>query len=65
MKPKTSEAYVQIDAVNWKPFPDAFSTGGIRWKLLNVAPEMGSWTAIFDCPTGSSFAPRTSSNAST
>ncbi|MDO9250056.1 MAG: acetylacetone-cleaving protein [Hydrogenophaga sp.] len=56
MKPKTTEAYVQIDAVEWQPFPEAFSTGGIRWKLLNVAPEMGSWTAIFDCPAGSSFA---------
>lgn len=57
MKPRTAEEYVQMDAVKWKPFPDAFSKGGIRWKLLHVAPEVGSWTAIFDCPTGSSFAP--------
>ena len=34
----------------------ALSEGGIRWKLLNVSPEMGAWTAIFDCPAGSSFA---------
>ena len=57
MKPKISEEYVQIDAVGWKPFPEAFSDGGIRWKLLHVSPERGSWTAIFDCPKGSSFAP--------
>lgn len=46
---------VEIDAVDWVPFPDALSDGGIRWKLLNVAPELGSWAAIFDCPAGSSF----------
>ena len=57
MKPKSTEEYVQIDELQWKPFPDAFSTGGIRWKLLNVCPGQGSWTAIFDCPSGSSFAP--------
>ncbi|MBM4196815.1 MAG: acetylacetone-cleaving protein [Gammaproteobacteria bacterium] len=48
--------YVQIDAVKWQPFPGALSEGGIRWKLLHVAPEMGAWTGIFDCPKGSSFA---------
>ncbi len=48
--------YVQMDEVDWVDFPAALSTGGIRWKLLNVAPEMGAWTAIFDCPAGSSFA---------
>ena len=57
LKPKIKEEYVQMDQVDWKPFPAAFSTGGIRWKLLHVSPEMGSWTAIFDCPAGSSFAP--------
>lgn len=48
--------YVQIDTTPWMPFPEAFSEGGIRWKLLHVSPEMGAWTAIFDCPKGSSFA---------
>lgn len=48
--------YVQMDAVDWVDFPEALSQGGIRWKLLNVSPEMGAWTAIFDCPKGSSFA---------
>lgn len=57
MKPQTAEEYVQVDALAWKAFPDAFSTGGIRWKLLHVSPEQGAWTAIFDCPAGSSFAP--------
>ena len=56
MKAKIKEEYVQMDALAWKPFPEAFSTGGIRWKLLHVSPEMGAWTAIFDCPAGSSFA---------
>ncbi|WP_144098405.1 cupin domain-containing protein [Croceicoccus sediminis] len=46
---------VELDDVDWVPFPDALSAGGIRWKLLNVAPELGSWAAIFDCPAGSSF----------
>lgn len=55
-KPKIAEEYVQIDATPWMPFPTQFSTGGIRWKLLHVSPEMGAWTAIFDCPQGSSFA---------
>lgn len=49
--------YVQMDQVDWVDFPEALSEGGIRWKLLNVSPEMGAWTAIFDCPKGSSFAP--------
>ena len=48
--------YVQMDEVDWVDFPVALSEGGIRWKLLNVSPEMGAWTAIFDCPAGSSFA---------
>jgi acetylacetone-cleaving enzyme len=57
MKLKINEEYVQIDDLAWAPFPEAFSQGGIRWKLLHVSPEMGAWTAIFDCPAGSSFAP--------
>lgn len=48
--------YVQMDEVPWVDFPEALSEGGIRWKLLNVSPEVGAWTAIFDCPAGSSFA---------
>ena len=55
MKAKADETYVQIDDGPWAPFPEAFSEGGISWKLLNVSPEMGSWTAIFQCPKGSSF----------
>ena len=51
-----SADYAQIDAMEWMPFPPDLCTGAIRWKLLHVAPEMGSWTAIFDCPAGSSFA---------
>jgi hypothetical protein len=46
MKSKVKEEYVQIDAQDWAPFPEAFSEGGIRWKLLHVSPEMGAWTAF-------------------
>ena len=56
MTSKTEGGYVQVNAVDWQPFPEALSTGGIRWKLLHVSPEMGAWTAIFDCPQGSAFA---------
>lgn len=54
-KAKISEEYVHLNDVDWIDFPTAFSEGGIRWKLLHVSPEMGAWTAIFDCPAGSSF----------
>ncbi len=57
MKEHVPEGYVQIDELEWKPFPEGLASGGITWKLLNVSPEMGAWTAIFDCPAGSSFAP--------
>ena len=55
MKAQAIEEYVQIDQGAWAPFPDAFSVGGISWKLLHVSPEAGTWTAIYDCPAGSSF----------
>lgn len=55
LKNKIAEEYVHLPDVDWIDFPDAFSEGGIRWKLLHVSPEMGAWTAIFDCPAGSSF----------
>ena len=48
-------AYVHMDDFDWQPFPEEFSKGGIRWKLLHVSPETGSWAAIYDCPKGSSF----------
>lgn len=57
LKPKIHQEYVHIDSQPWMPFPPQFSSGGIRWKLLHVSPEVGAWTAIFDCPQGSSFAP--------
>ena len=47
---------VELNDIPWVPFPEALSSGGITWKLLNVAPEIGAWTAIFHCPSGSSFA---------
>ena len=57
MKPRTREEYCSNGCDQVETVPDAFSKGGIRWKLLHVAPEVGAWTAIFDCPAGSSFAP--------
>ena len=57
MKPLAQEEYVQIDDGPWASFPEGFSEGGIVWKLLHVSPEAGSWTAIFECPAGSSFNP--------
>lgn len=56
MKPRPTEEYVHLSAVDWQPFPEGFSLGGIRWKLLHVSPEVGAWTAMFDCPRSSSFA---------
>lgn len=55
MNDNATADYVQIDETPWMPFPAALSEGGIRWKLLHVSPEMGAWTAIYDCPAGSSF----------
>jgi hypothetical protein len=55
MKQKAADEYTQIDQGAWAQFPDALSAGGIRWKLLHISPEAGTWTAIFECPAGSSF----------
>jgi acetylacetone-cleaving enzyme len=55
MKQRAAEEYTQIDQGSWAPFPDTLSVGGIMWKLLHVSPEAGTWTAIFECPAGSSF----------
>lgn len=55
MKNQVAEEYVQVDALDWAPFPETLSKGGIRWKLMNVSPEMGAWAAYFECPAGSSF----------
>lgn len=55
-KEKLDGEYVHVSSVAWQPFPGEFSAGGIQWKLLHVSPESGAWTAIFDCPQGSSFA---------
>ena len=57
MKSHTPEEYVQMDEIPYVPFPEGLASGGIRWKLLHVSPEMGAWTAYFDCSKGSSFAP--------
>ena len=38
IKPKVREEAVQINDIPWKPFPDALSAGGIRWKMLHASP---------------------------
>ena len=55
MKAEANHEYVHIDDDKWAPFPETLSAGGIRWQLLHVSPEAGTWTAIFRCPAGSSF----------
>ena len=47
--------FLHIDAVDWQVMPEPFCINGIRWKLLHTSPELGAWTAIYDCPAGSWF----------
>ncbi len=37
MKAKLPQDYTHTDDLPWQPFPEAFSEGGITWKLLNVS----------------------------
>lgn len=54
---KTQDAYVQVDKVEWQEFPAQYHSGGVKWKLLHVSPEMGIWTVLFYCPDQSVLAP--------
>lgn len=54
MKVTVKDEYIPTDDLTWQPFT-AFADGGVRWKLLHVSPELGTWTALFDCPEGSSI----------
>jgi hypothetical protein len=56
MKSRMKDEYVQVDDLEWAPFPDAFSKGGIRWKFLHASPELAIWAGVFHCPAGSSIA---------
>ena len=55
----TKGDYIQMDEMDWVPFPEHLCTGDIKFKLLHVSPERGGWTAIYDCKAGSSFGPHT------
>lgn len=55
IKDKIHDEAIQLNDIPWKDFPATLSEGGIRWKFLHASPEMGAWTAVFDCPAGSSF----------
>lgn len=57
LKSRAPDEYVQVDDHPWAPFPAHLCTGSVKWRLLNVSPEAGTWTAIFDCKAGSSMAP--------
>ena len=46
------DVYVSSASLSWIQFSD-----GIRFKLLRVSPETGSWSVLFHCAQGSSFAP--------
>ncbi len=56
LKQKINAEYVHISDVAWQPLPEGFAIGGGQWKLLHVSPELGSWTAMFVFPKGSSVA---------
>jgi len=56
LKNRATEEYVQMEDMEWAKFPEGLAGGDIYWRLLHVSPEMGSWTAVFDCRAGSSFA---------
>ncbi len=46
------ETYVDTDAMPWREFGE-----GIDMKVLRTSAETGTWTVLFRCPAGSSFAP--------
>ena len=50
---KPQDAYIQVDQVEWQDFPAKYHTGGVKWKLLNVAPDLGFWTVLYFCPKDS------------
>jgi hypothetical protein len=56
LKDRANEEYVQMDDMPWAKFPERLCAGELYWRLLHVSPEMGAWTAVFDCRAGSSFA---------
>jgi hypothetical protein len=57
LKARTNDEYVQTDTVAWQDFPEEFHSGGVKWKLLRVSPEMAFWTVLFFCPDKSVLQP--------
>lgn len=53
-KARTECEYASLVHETWKALPASLGTEGARWKLLNVSPEAGSWTAAFFYPKGAS-----------
>jgi hypothetical protein len=52
MKEKAIEEYVQIDDAEWAPFPEVFSEGGVRWRLLHISLEAGNVDGDIRVPCG-------------
>ena len=52
-KAKTASEYASLGPGEWRRMPANLGSEGASWKLLNVSPEMGSWTAAFRYPQGS------------
>lgn len=46
------DKYVNVAAMPWKEFGP-----GIDFKVLRTSQETGTWTVLFRCAAGSSFAP--------
>jgi hypothetical protein len=45
------DTYIHVEALPWVPFSE-----GIDFKVLRTSAETGSWTVLFKCARGSSFA---------
>ncbi len=48
---RLEDVYISPSTLPWVPFSD-----GIRFRLLRVSPETGTWTVLFHCMPGSAFA---------
>jgi len=48
---RLDDVYIQPSNLPWISFSD-----GIRFRLLRVSSETGTWTVLFHCLPGSSFA---------
>jgi ChrR Cupin-like domain len=52
LRDNQADVFTQASRIDWIPLFD-----GISFKPLRVSDETGTWTVIFRCQAGSSFAP--------